>query len=561
MMRRVLRQGVCGVVRYFTKISWLYQTRTWIYSLILILILNIIIYFNSCTFFNDPTDAKNWKHGFINVLPDHHFNSFRSRSGEEVKDTLSSSVPTTVHYFWCQKGNFQFQHYLSVLSAYKLLQPSEIIFHYRSLPQRDDLAYYQYFEDLLRDLPNLFPEPLSDGRACHEDSHKSLESIADMLNKEGGIVLGVNVLLSPNILQFLNKPISLNHVEMNFASSGILMLSPNALDKDTKRSILTSPTNIQCSTNSTLLHQQHPCVIVPKEIYPHQIFHQQNDFGELARFVGYGQKESLVAQPQNDLIPNIVHYVWFGDKHLTFFNQLCLLSALYVQKAEKIYIHGDKEPKGIYWDEVKDLPQVKFISREFPHFVFGNEVKVPSHASDIVRVDVLLRYGGVYLDWDVVLVKPLSEDQRKYEALLCVDWPLTGHYPDTFNMGMMAAKKGATFLQFIMESFRHYVDSDWSYNAIHMPFKVYEQHPESVHIDKHLQVICFKGYCHPTWRAGYREELGGFGESSPFDWKTETNGVHWTAPDPEVFSDKETLLASTGMFADIGRYVLQQAQS
>ncbi|XP_046353543.2 uncharacterized protein LOC124133254 [Haliotis rufescens] len=557
-MRSMMRHSLCGACRNFTNIGWLCRARTWSHCLILILTLNIIFYLNSCPFFTDPADIKNWKHGFVNELPDHHFISFRSRLGEDVKDTLRSSVPPTVHYFWCQTGSFQFQHYLSVLSAYKLLQPSEIIFHYNSLPERDDLGYYQYFEDLLRDLPNLFPEPLSDSRACHENSHKALEYISDMLNKQGGVVLGVNVVLSENILQFMNKPISLNHVEINFASTGVLMMSPNVLTANTKTSILTSPTNIQCSPNSTFRNQHHPCAVLLRELFPVQIFHLHNDFGELARFVGYGQKESLVASPQKDLIPNIVHYVWLGDNYFTFFNQLCLLSALHIQKAEKIYIHGNKEPRGIYWEEVKNLPQVQFIFRDFPHFVFGNELNNPSHASDILRVDVLLRYGGVYLDWDILLVKPLSEGQRKYEALVCVDWPQAGHYPDTFNMGIMAGKQGATFLQFMMESFRHYVDRDWAFNAIQVPYKVYEQHPDSVLLDRHLQVICFKGSCHPTWRAGYKEIPDDVQDSPQFDWKTEANGIHWTFPDPTEFSDKKTLLASTGLYADIGKYVLHQ---
>ncbi len=43
------------------------------------------------------------------------------------------------------------------------------------------------------------------------------------------------------------------------------------------------------------------------------------------------------------------------------------------------------------------------------------------------------------------------------------------------------------------------------------------------------------------------------------NWKEEVHSFHWTHPDPPELANRSALLQSTGMFADIGKYVLQKA--
>ena len=108
--------------------------------------------------------------------------------------------------------------------------------------------------------------------------------------------------------------------------------------------------------------------------------------------------------------------------------------------------------------------------------------------SDYWRGDILIRYGGIYMDWDVMWVNPIPEDLRRYETVACADFPATGAFPDVFNMGVLLAAKGSKYLRFFLESYHHYLDSHWSYNAIHMPYKVYEKHPDLLLVNRHLQV-------------------------------------------------------------------------
>jgi drug/metabolite transporter superfamily protein YnfA len=45
-----------------------------------------------------------------------------------------------------------------------------------------------------------------------------------------------------------------------------------------------------------------------------------------------------------------------------------------------------------------------------------------SHRSDIIRADILLKYGGIYSDWDVIWLKPIDELISKgYDTILNFD--------------------------------------------------------------------------------------------------------------------------------------------
>ena len=65
-----------------------------------------------------------------------------------------------------------------------------------------------------------------------------------------------------------------------------------------------------------------------------------------------------------------------------------------------------------------------------------------SHASDLMRFDLLYRYGGIYVDWDAIMLRPLG-DLRGFGFVTDFDWP-DWHppYPDVINNGVSAGKKG-----------------------------------------------------------------------------------------------------------------------
>jgi len=108
-----------------------------------------------------------------------------------------------------------------------------------------------------------------------------------------------------------------------------------------------------------------------------------------------------------------------------------------------------------------------------------------------------------------------------------------------------------------------YRDDDFSWNGLRQPYRVLERHPELAHVDSRLQVICYWSLCHPTWWPNYNDEHIHHRSPppgvSPLDWRHDTYAFHFTTPIPSEFRKPQSLLKSVGMFAEIGRMILEAA--
>lgn len=101
-----------------------------------------------------------------------------------------------------------------------------------------------------------------------------------------------------------------------------------------------------------------------------------------------------------------------------------------------IWIHCDcNELTGHYWSLVEalasivDVPiKVSYMRR--PTHVYGQPLSSVYHSSDIARIRVLMESGGIYLDTDMVLLKPLDHFLH-YEMV--VGWPYTEYFGNQVN--------------------------------------------------------------------------------------------------------------------------------
>ncbi|RUS80487.1 hypothetical protein EGW08_011765 [Elysia chlorotica] len=549
---------------------------------VLLAIINTYMYSQSCQNFEVP----DLTHGYSPLFPSHYFHqpltsAQQDLSGDKlhdqaahfdaylnsnlVRNSLDLSVPPIVHITWCAEGPFEYTHFLSVLAAFKILNPSVLNLHVLTLPYKDADGYYQFLDDLKRDLPPLLIKELQDKQVCYGNIQQKLKSILSLIGEEGGIAMSAEVVLVPSATissKFLMEKISIGQSSAS-REPLVVFLQSNAY-KGTSHTdqLISSSTLFDCTEpNKFSISSTSVCVSVEEEIFPKMIFQGNHHLYFLLRWIGYGSSAELVPKPANvEIVPNIVHYVWLGKRHLKYFAYLSILSSLHVLQAEAVYVHGDIEPLGELWQEVKLNPRVKFIQRNFPSSVFGQPiVKFASHASDYLRGDLLLRYGGVYADWDVIFLQEMPSIMRRYNTTANVDWPETGDFPDVFNLGVLVAAPGAPFLRHFLESYRWYLDGHWSYNAIHMPYKVYEKIPGSLNVDRHLQILCAKQKCHATWLKDYKSTSIDHLGSHSIDWTKDALAIHWTYPDPPAFENKDSLLRETSPAAMIGQYVLQKA--
>jgi len=106
-------------------------------------------------------------------------------------------------------------------------------------------------------------------------------------------------------------------------------------------------------------------------------------------------------------------------------------------------------------------------------------------------------------------------------------------------------------------------DDDWTWNGLRQPYHVLERHPDLVFIEPHLQVMCWKGRCHPTWWKNHRDErfyhLSPPQGERPLDWRKDTYAFHFTYPNPPEFKNPRALLKADGIYAEMGRMILEAA--
>jgi len=71
-----------------------------------------------------------------------------------------------------------------------------------------------------------------------------------------------------------------------------------------------------------------------------------------------------------------------------------------------------------------------------------------AHISDTWRADILFKYGGVYIDTDAIVVRPLRKELRAYDVVLSYEWiDWDRPFPDIIQNGVIVSKPGAQFLE------------------------------------------------------------------------------------------------------------------
>ena len=111
------------------------------------------------------------------------------------------------------------------------------------------------------------------------------------------------------------------------------------------------------------------------------------------------------------IIPKIIHYVWLGHGEKSDKIKSCIES----------WKKHCPDWQIIEWNEdIFDINYNDFTRQSY-------DKKMYAFTSDVVRLYALLTYGGVYLDTDVFMYKPIDEflNEDGFTGFEDVDYPVT----------------------------------------------------------------------------------------------------------------------------------------
>ncbi|XP_064454733.1 uncharacterized protein LOC135366006 [Ornithodoros turicata] len=202
------------------------------------------------------------------------------------------------------------------------------------------------------------------------------------------------------------------------------------------------------------------------------------------------------------VVPNIIHYVRFGKPNISFMEAVSMRSSYINHGPDEIIVHCDIcQLDGPYAYLVRDIPVLRLNKRMKPQTVFGLEVGGVEHASDITRLQTLLRYGGMYLDGDCFVIQSVNR-YRHFE--MTIGW----EYGAYMGSMILLAAPSARFLHLYQQLYKEYNRSSWYYNAGDLPtMRVLWHHPHLIH---RVPILIGIGYAmlyklynpgfHPDWR-------------------------------------------------------------
>ena len=152
--------------------------------------------------------------------------------------------------------------------------------------------------------------------------------------------------------------------------------------------------------------------------------------------------QAMLEIPQGqEQIPRVIHYCWFGRKAIP----------KQQEKWMESWTRFCPDYEIVRWDESNyDVHKIPYISEAY------NSAKY-SFVSDYARLDVLYKYGGIYLDTDVEVLKPL-DDLLCQKAFMGIEFP-ANMVATGLGVGAIANHKTIKLLMDDYEN-RHFVQKD-----------------------------------------------------------------------------------------------------
>jgi len=181
---------------------------------------------------------------------------------------------------------------------------------------------------------------------------------------------------------------------------------------------------------------------------------------------------------------SVVHVVWFFPPRTTlrFHEALALMAVQRYVRPRKILLWYDSAstpPAGRWWQFARQsVAHLLPVPYQRPTSVFNRTVSVPEHQSDVARLAIVDEHGGLYIDLDVIVVRPL-------DRLFHFDVVLGAETPALLGSGLILARRpGAEFIRLWRRSYAiDFDDAQWNVHSCRVPMTLARRNPNLLHVE------------------------------------------------------------------------------
>lgn len=164
-------------------------------------------------------------------------------------------------------------------------------------------------------------------------------------------------------------------------------------------------------------------------------------------------------------------------------HHVCVLSAIERLRPTESYIYYEYEPSGPWWECSRKLLTPVQVSA--PREIFGRKLEHVAHRADVLRLQMLIEKGGIYLDADVFVHR--SFDELLDNSVVLGEEGIAGQ--TGLGNAVILAEPGAKFLRRWYAEYRSFRskgrDEYWGEHSIRLPLALAKQHPNEVTILPH----------------------------------------------------------------------------
>ncbi len=142
-----------------------------------------------------------------------------------------------------------------------------------------------------------------------------------------------------------------------------------------------------------------------------------------------------------------------------------------VNPTYKLVLHANVVPTGPYWEFARRFVTLEPV--EIPTMVFGTPIVRIEHRVDVLRLEILLRSGGAYIDLDTICLKPLDH--------LFSDVVVMGKEGELgLCNAVIFSPPQAKFIEAWHDHYRAFHNDQWNEFSVALPMRLSKEMPSEI---------------------------------------------------------------------------------